>query len=270
MAMEAASRKAEALLEIVRQTAMRHGAVSKPQTRLKADIARSLAAQGTSPELARRVAFQLVFKADEADLADPAVWGELGQILQREAAVLKTRLGLSDRQATAALPKLSAGQIEAFLGELQVADRRIARTILNAALQAAEPLSTGRRYLAEYRGVAEQLQAIDPTVARTLANATFNAGAPRKKAMEHFAQFAELVMKFRDDVAFGRMLAKMAFRAADPIKAAETFIREYQSVIAALSSSGVEVHIARTLARSRRFRGAFGKVDAAMMTGSRG
>ena len=56
----------------------------------------------------------------------------------------------------------------------------IARTILNVALDAAEPLSAGRRYLVEYRRVAEQLHASDPGVARTLANATFMARLPRR------------------------------------------------------------------------------------------
>ena len=46
-----------------------------------------------------------------------------------------------------ALPKLSAKQIEDFFAELKASDASIARTILNAALDAADPLTTGRRYL---------------------------------------------------------------------------------------------------------------------------
>lgn len=106
-------------------------------------------------------------------------------------------------------------------------DRRIARTIFNAALQAAQPLATGRRYLAEYRAVAEQLKRIDPTVARTLANASFTASTPRRKAMEHFKQIAEVSAAF-----------------------------------AGLAAHGIESHLARTLAGSSRFRGHLRNTDA--------
>jgi hypothetical protein len=159
------ARKAQSLLDRLRGSAMRRGAISRQQRRLKRDIA-------------------------------AAILGAIGQILSREVARLKVRVGLADRQIAEVLPKLSASGVEEFLEELRSTDRRIARTILNAALQAARPLATGRRYLAEYRGVAEQLQRIDPTVARTLANASFTASTPRRKAMEHFKHIAEVSAAF--------------------------------------------------------------------------
>ena len=63
-----------------------------------------------------------------------------------------------ERQIIVALPKLSADEIERLLHELQAADPQIARAILNAALDAADPVSAARRYLAEYHRVAEQLK----------------------------------------------------------------------------------------------------------------
>jgi hypothetical protein len=96
-------------------------------------------------------------------------------------------------------------------------------------------------------------------VSRTLANVCFKAGAPRRKAMEHFKDFARLLKRFEDDVDFARRLAKAAFRAPDPLKAAEEIIAGYQTVVAGLTQSGVDPHIARTLASSSRFRRLFRK-----------
>lgn len=90
--------------------------------------------------------------------------------------------------------------------------------------------------------------ALDPQVARTLANATFMARVPHKKAMNHLKRFADLARKFRDDVGFARTVARMACRAPDPLKAAKSFIANYDAVVAELTSQGVEPDIARTLA----------------------
>jgi hypothetical protein len=214
-----AARKAQRLLDRLRQTAMRRGAISRQRRRLKREIAAAIRAQGIAAAISDRIAFQLVFKFDASELADRTVWAAIGQILSREVTRLRVRVGLADRQIAEVLPKLSASGVEEFFEELRSTDRRIARTILNAALQAARPLVTGRRYLTQYRGVAEQLQRIDPAVARTLANASFTASAPRRKAMEHFKQIAEV------SAAFAR-----------------------------LAEHGVESHLARTLAGSSRFR----------------
>ena len=85
-------------------------------------------------------------------------------------------------------------------------------------------------------------------IARTFANATFMAHAPRAKAMAHFERFSDLMMRFRDDVAFVRTVARAAFRAPDLIKAAEGFIADYDAVIAQLTSEGAEPTVARSLA----------------------
>jgi hypothetical protein len=138
---------------------------------------------------------------------------------------LRERVGLAERQIVAVLPKMSAQQVEALFDELQRADRRIARTILNAALPAADPREAGRRFLAQYRVVANQLEALDPGIARTLANATFTAGAPRTKALEHIQRFVDLMKRAPDN-----------------------------TIAAMLASSGMDAHIARTLASSKRLR----------------
>jgi hypothetical protein len=197
---------------------MRRGAISKQHGRLKHDIAAAIEAQGVAAALSDRIALQLVFKFPR-DLEDRSVWVAVGRILRKEAGRLKEHAGLADRQIAEALPKLSARDLEAFLDDLRAADRRIARTIFNAALQSAEPLVTGRRYLSEYIGVAQQLKAIDPSLARTLANASFTATTPHRKAMEHFKRIA----------AVGAAFARLA-------------------------ADGVESQLARTLAGASRFR----------------
>lgn len=79
-----------------------------------------------------------------AELGDRATWDAVGQRLQREIDRLKSGIRLVDRQIIVALPKLSADEIERLLHELQAADPEIARTILNVALDAADPTSAAR------------------------------------------------------------------------------------------------------------------------------
>jgi hypothetical protein len=206
-------KSAQALLDSMRRTPMRRGALSEQAWQIRADIARAMVAEGVPTPLARRVAFQLASKCRPRDLDDAEVWRAVGQLLQREIVCLKNRAGMGDRRIAAALPKLSANQIVEFLDELTDADRRIARTILHAAVNAADPLAAGRRYLAEYRLVARQLQAIDPAMARTIAAATFAAGAPLSKAMEHLERFSSLITKYHETPELARMIARACYRA---------------------------------------------------------
>jgi hypothetical protein len=210
-----AEQRALALLDEMRQTPMRRGALSEQAWQIRSDIADTLAAEQVPGVLARRIAFQLAFKFQPKTLYDRDVWRALGQILRREVASLKRQAGMGDQRITAALPKLSARQILEFLDELTKADRRIARTILHAAVNASDPLAAGRRYLTEYRFVAQQLKAIDPSMARTVAAATFAANVPLDKAMEHIHRFAALVTKHQKRPEMARMIARACYRAKD-------------------------------------------------------
>lgn len=192
--------RAKVLLDAMRRTPMLRGSrMSERRLDLRDEIATAIEDEGVLPRLAKRTAFQLVLKFDESELGDRTTWRAVGEQLRRETDSLKTNVGLVDRQIIVALPKLSADRINDFLEELKATDPTIARTVLNVALDAADPLSAGRRYLAEYHRVIEQLTTIDPQVARTLANATFMARVPHKKAMTHFKRFADLARKFRSD-----------------------------------------------------------------------
>jgi hypothetical protein len=239
--------KAAALLENARRTPMAHGRLRDAKAALRWNIARTVEDCGVPQRLADRIAFQLVFKFGPAAVGDLRTWRALGGLLQRDVERLKTHVGLVERQIVVALPKLSAQQIEHLLEELRTADPTIARTILNTALDAADPVRAARRYLAEFHAVRE-FRNIDPGIARTFANATFMAHAPREKAMAHFHRFADLMTRFRDDVEFVRTVARAACRAADPIKAAEGFVAKHNAVVAELTSTGVESSIARSLA----------------------
>ena len=209
----AADVRARALLWKLRQTPMKRGALSKGARQLRTDIQTTFAAEGVPDLLAQRVAFQLVVKIDLDELRDARVWRAFAAILCGEIERLKERVGLAERQIFTVLPKLSALQIEEFLEELTRADRRIARTVLDAAIDAADPVGTGRRYLAEYRLVARQLQAIEPNIARTLANATFTAGMPLGKAMEHLQKFLTSIARQKNHPDVARLLARVGFRA---------------------------------------------------------
>ena len=207
-----AEKAAEVLLERMRETPMRRGALPRRARTLRTAIARAIASQDVPEPLSRRIAFQLVFKLPGRELQGRDVWDAIGRVVRRDISCLRERLGLTDHKIVSVLPKLSAAQILEFLEELTRADRRIARTILNAAVDAADPLAAGRRYLAEYRLVARQVRAIDPTMARTLANATFTAVVPLTKAMEHLDRFFSLKAKQQDDPETARVLSRAGFR----------------------------------------------------------
>jgi len=179
----AADERASSLLERMRETPMRRGALPAQANRLKRDIARAIAGEGVPAALADRVAFQCVLKFPRRELYDAPEWRAVGRALRAEAERLK-RAGMKMPRIVTALPKLSASQIVGFLDELTKTDSRIARTILHAALSTSEPLTIGRRYLADYRLIVRKLRAIEPAMARTLAAASFTAGAPLHKAME--------------------------------------------------------------------------------------
>ena len=240
--------KAAALLENVRRTPMVHGRLRDAKAALRCTMARTIEACGVPPRLADRIAFQLVLKFGPAAVDDRRTWRALGELLRRDVERLKNQVGLVERQIVVALPKLSAQQIEDLLEELRAADPTIARTILNSALDAADPVAASRRYLAEFHVVVREVKKIDPGIARTFANATFMAHAPREKAMSHFKRFADLMSKFRDDVEFVRTVARAACRATNPIEAAEVFVAKHDAIVTELTSTGVEPSIARSLA----------------------
>ena len=213
-----AEERARSLLERMRETPMRRGGLSRRARQLKLDLSRVIAAQGVPPVLAKRVALQLALKFSRRDLHDETTWRAAGQLLRREVLRLQEQVGMSAQRIAAALPKLSAAQVVEFLDELTKTDRRIARTILHAAVNTSDPLGTGRRYLAEYRLVVRKLSPIDPTMARTVAAATFSAGAPLSKAMEHLERFSSLLTKYQDDPRMARRLARAGFRARPAAK----------------------------------------------------
>jgi len=243
------SRRAKALLDALRKTPMSRGSrLSTSKAGLQDQITGTIDTHDLPPRLAKRVAFQLLLKFDPSDLGDSAVWHAIGQRLHQEVRRLRADIGLVDRQIVVALPKLSPDRIERLLEELQATDPRIARTILNAALDAAKPQAAARRYLDEFHAVVEQLKTIDPDIARTVANATFMARVPHAKAIAHFKQFAEIAIRFKNDVIFFRTVARETFRAKDPLRAAARFIADYDRIVAELISNGTEPEIARTLA----------------------
>jgi len=207
-----AEARARDLLARIRAAPMRRGAVPKPFQRLRSDLSRALADGGVNDVLARRIAFQLVLKIDPRELRDVLAWQAMARILSDEVAVLADGLGLAERQIVAVLPKMSPPQLVDFLDELTRADRRIARTVLDASVYAADPIATGRRYLAEYRLVEKKLQSVEPTLARTLANATFKASVPFRKAMEHVERFLMLIASQKDHPDIADLLTRAGLR----------------------------------------------------------
>lgn len=245
---------ASALLATMRATPMRRGEVARAYAPLQGRVVQTLEQAGLPLAAAWRVSRQLIFKCDIALLEAPAICADLARRLVGEWRDLQTKHGLSPRQAAEILPKLSSAEVDAFVVDLQVADRTIARTIFNAAVEAADPRATGLRYLRAYQQVASQMDQLDPSVARTLANATFTARVPRRKALEHFARFAEVLRHFEEDPGLLRRVARAAFRTPDPVAAAERIVRDYRETVAKLTATGIAPQIAKTVAQSSHFR----------------
>jgi hypothetical protein len=223
------------------------GRLAEPKRLLRDHIAGALTDRDVPAGLANRIAFQLVLKCEPAHLGSVATWHAMGDQLHAEVEHVR-RLGLVDRQIVVALPKLAATQIEALLDELRAQDSTIARTILNVALDAAEPRPAAERYLREFHRVVARLKRLDPSIARTIANATFMARMPTRTATAHYKRFAQLFSTFHDDVAFARTVARTACRAADPLGVAERVIEAYQASRRALAAKGAAPEIARSLA----------------------
>jgi len=141
-----AIRQAKILLENLRRSPMTRGNnLTEPRRVLREAVASAIAREGVPERLAARVSRQLVIKFEPRDLGGVSTWRGVGQLLREEMDRLEKNLGLVERQLVVALPKLSAKQMEDFFAELKANDALIARTILNAALDAADPLTMGRR-----------------------------------------------------------------------------------------------------------------------------
>jgi hypothetical protein len=223
------------------------GRLGEPKRLLCDRIASTMSDRGVPARLANRIAFQLVLKCEPAHLGSLTTWQAMGDQVHAEMELLR-QIGLVDRQIVVALPKLAATQVEALLEELRVQDPTIARTILNVALDAAEPLPASQRYLREFHRVVAQLKTLDPGIARTIANATFMARMPTRTATVHYRRFAQLFSTFHDDVAFARTVARTACRSVDPLGVAERVIAAYHATRRALAAKGAAPEIARSLA----------------------
>jgi hypothetical protein len=226
---------------------MRLGRLREPKRLLRDHIASAMTDRGVPARLANRIAFQLVLKCEPAHLGSLTTWQAMGDQVRAEVEDLR-QLGLVDRQIIVALPKLAATQVGDLLEQLRVKDPTIARTILNAAVDAAEPVAAAQRYLREFHQVVAQLKTLDPSIARTIANATFMARVPTRTATVHYKRFAQLFSTFHDDVAFARTVARTACRSTDPLGVAERVIAAYHRARHALAADGAAPEIARSLA----------------------
>ena len=242
------ARHARALLATIRETPMSRSNPKEAVEWTRDAIRAALELKGVLPRLARRVALQLVLKIDIGALGGPETWRAMGSQLVHETEWLRSNLGLVDRQIIVALPKLAPVDIQALLDSLTRREPSVARTILNASLDASVPREVAERYLEEYRRVVASLSHVEPSLARTMANATFMARRPTQKAKHYLQHFDELVTEFGKTEEPTRTLAREACRAPRPRAAARKFVKDRQVVIARLTSRGSDVTVARTIA----------------------
>ena len=131
--------------------------------------------------------------------------------------------------------ELAPAAIEALLDSLTRREPSVARTILNAALDASVPREAAERYLEEYRRVVASLSHVEPNLARTMANATFMAMRPTQRAKHHLQHFDQLVTEFGKTETPIRTLAREACRAPGPRAAGRKFIKDRQVVMERLT-----------------------------------
>jgi hypothetical protein len=74
---------------------------------------------------------------------------------------------MTDRQIITVLPTLSAEDVETLVSHSEHLDPQIARTILNAAINAAEPIPAATEYLNQY-----QTTRTDPQILRIVLNSS--------------------------------------------------------------------------------------------------
>src|SRR5215467_3983 len=79
--LDSARRKATAVLEQLRRTPMRRGALPRLRAHVRDEIARAIGTQSVPASLARRIAFQIAIKFGSDEWGDRAVWVALGQLL---------------------------------------------------------------------------------------------------------------------------------------------------------------------------------------------
>ena len=240
---------ARTLLENVRRTSMvRGGRLLEPRRLLKTHIESAMIDQGVPERLAARIAFQLVLKCPSPQLGDGQVWNAIGRHVRDDVDRLRDRLGLTDRLLTVGVPKLSADDIERLFEEMRRVDARYGRTLAEAALDGAEPWVMARRYGKAFTEAVRRLSRKNPRIARTLAAAAFRSRRPLANALEYLSRFDTVVQEFEGNVAFARTVAKAAFIAPDPVRAARRFVRDYKSLERELTAQGTEPSIARSVA----------------------
>lgn len=115
-------------------------------------------------------------------------------------------------------------------------------------MDGADPWAMARRYGKAFTDAVNRLMSKDPRVARTLAAAAFRSRHPLANALEYLSRFDTLVQEFEGNVGFARTVAKAAFIAPDPVRAAGKFVRDYRAVVRELTAEGMEPSIARSLA----------------------
>ena len=240
--------RARTLLENVRRTPMVRGRLTEPRRRLQTHIERAMTDQGVPERLAVRLAFQLVRKCPAPQLGDASVWSALGVLVRQEVDRHRQRLALTDRLITVAVPKLSPDDVERIFYQMRRVDRRYGRTLAEAALDGADPWAMARRYGHAFTEAARRLAGENPRIARTLAAVAFRSRHPLENALEYLSRFDTLVQEFEGNVAFARTVAKAAFIAPDPVRAAKQFVRDYHGVVRGLTTEGLEPSIARSIA----------------------
>ena len=161
----------------------------------------------------------------------------------------KRKLAWSSVKSPSRCRSCLRNQIVDLLEELRSTRRHYCSHVLDAALDAADPLTAGAPIPRRVPCVVDATTTIDPGVARTFANATFMARRAARKGDVSFQ-----TLRGSDDAFSRRGRLRLAPLQGQPSvlpirsKPQQAFITDYDAIVAELTSSGVESNIARSLA----------------------
>jgi hypothetical protein len=246
---EGAAFEAQRILNRVREGPMRVGSIKKALEPEVEKIHVALEQNGVPSTLARRMARQIIFKLGRQEGERHLIWEALSDALLHEMQSLR-EMQLRESQIILILPKMSAADVQALSEQLRREDAEIARTILQEAFSAANPVDSAAVYLANYKQVLAHLEGTAyGEIARMVANASFIAPDPIQQAERCIARYQKVLLHLK---ALGHpelagTIAASAFGSSNPIAQADIYLDNYKRVVAHLNEKA-DPEIARSIA----------------------
>ena len=178
---------------------------------------------------------------------DKPLMASLGGYLLAEANLL-AGIGLNRDQMYSAMKKLSLYEI-AELGE------GYPKSIVNFALEAADPKEAAQKYMAKYEDVAADVSKTEPDIARSVAASTYYLKDHKGAAAKYVKRYRRVLRHLKgEDPKIAKTIALVAFKLDDPVGTADRYLGNFNDVVghirrkAPKTQSGEDIDLARAVA----------------------